>query len=99
MKRQEAQDAFAALAHPLRFEALLLITQAGANGISAGDIGRALKLPLTTLSFHLGRLYGADLVERRSEGKRVVYTANQLRLRQTAMFLDSWGQAGGQAPR
>ena len=94
MKRQDAELSFAALGHPVRFEALLFISQAGLEGVSAGEVGRSLNLPLTTLSFHLGRLHGAHLVERRKQGSHVIYSANRPKLAQLSLFLQHWGQAG-----
>ena len=94
MKREDAEQSFAALGHPIRFEALLLITQAGHDGVAAGDIAKSLRLPLTTLSFHLGKLLKSDLVKRQRAGARVIYSANRPKLRQMAQFLGAWEQAG-----
>jgi DNA-binding transcriptional ArsR family regulator len=94
MKRLDAEQSFAALGHPIRFEALLLVTQAGHHGVAASDIAKSLRLPLTTLSFHLGKLHKTDLVNRRREGARVIYSANRPKLKQMALFLGAWEQAG-----
>lgn len=65
-----------ALAQEARLEAFRLLVRAGHGGLPAGEIGRALDLPLPTLSFHLRHLREAGLVASRRDGRSIIYTAN-----------------------
>ena len=50
--------------------------EAGQNGLAPAEIGEALGVPPTTLSFHLTQLSHAGLVESRREGKATLYSVD-----------------------
>lgn len=87
METDLAIRGFAALAQGTRLEALRALVRAGPGGLSAGDLGAALDVPAPTLSFHLKELQGADLVQSRKDGRRVVYAANYGGVRGLVDFL------------
>jgi ArsR family transcriptional regulator len=75
MEKLAAIAALAALAQDSRLDAFRLLVQAGANGMSAGQIGERLGLPAATLSFHLAHLKQAGLVKCRRESRSLIYSA------------------------
>ena len=76
MEISEAVDALSALAQESRLSIYRLLVEAGPEGLSAGRIGEALKLPPATLSFHLSHLTRAGLTQSRQDGRFVFYSAD-----------------------
>ena len=64
------------IAQEARLEIFRLLVQAGSNGLSAGNIGETLKIPASTLSFHLKELSHAGLINSRQESRFIYYSAN-----------------------
>lgn len=73
MKTKAAINALQSLAQETRLAVFRLLVKAGPNGMPAGDIAAALDVPAPTLSFHLNHLAHAGLVDRRREGRSVIY--------------------------
>ncbi len=71
-----AVTALSALAHESRLGVYRLLVTAGPEGMAAGAIADALRLPPATLSFHLKELSRARLAISRQEGRYVIYSAN-----------------------
>ncbi len=76
METKSAVAALAALAQETRLSAFRFLVEAGPEGVPAGVVGEALKVPAATLSFHLKELSHAGLVTSRQEGRFVYYAAN-----------------------
>ena len=74
MKKSRALDALAALANDTRLDIIRQLVPAGRDGLSAGDIGKTVKLPASRLSFHLAALDNAGLVSSRRESRNIIYT-------------------------
>jgi ArsR family transcriptional regulator len=72
----EAVKAFAALAQEHRLSVYRLLVQAGKNGMAAGAIAEALGVPPSSLSFHLGQLLRAGLIEQERQHRSIVYRAD-----------------------
>src|SRR3990172_2800929 len=66
-------QALSALAQPTRIRILTTVGEAGAKGVAAGEIARAIRCPASTLSFHLKELSQAGLLEARPRGRYVIY--------------------------
>lgn len=64
-----------ALAQDGRLEAFRLLIKAGPDGLSAGEIARALDVAPNTLSAQLAVLANAGLVGSRREGRSIIYAA------------------------
>lgn len=64
------------IAQEARLEIFRLLVQADSNGLPAGNIGEALKIPASTLSFHLKELSHAGLISSRQESRFIYYSAN-----------------------
>lgn len=75
LAHSDAVRVLAALAQETRLRVFRLLVQAGARGLTVGEIADRLEVPNATLSFHLKELANADLVETRQEGRFVRCTA------------------------
>ena len=76
MKTIEALTALTALAQASRLAAFRRLVAAGPEGLTAGRLGKAVKVAPATLSFHLKALSNAGLVSARQEGRYVRYVAS-----------------------
>lgn len=76
MKTSSAVVRLAALAHGSRLDLFRRLVQIGPQGLSAGELAQALRLPAPTLSFHLKALSHAGLVKARQDGRFIYYSAD-----------------------
>ncbi|WP_304189572.1 helix-turn-helix transcriptional regulator [Phenylobacterium aquaticum] len=76
MESQDAIEGLSALAHPGRLAVFRLLVQAGAAGVPAGEIARALGAPANTMSTQLAILTRAGLIRSRRESRSVIYSAD-----------------------
>lgn len=76
MKAGQAIEALGALAQEHRLQLFRLLVQAGAEGMAAGDLARAIAIPNSSLSFHLAHLTRAGLIEQRRAGRSLIYSAD-----------------------
>lgn len=82
-----AAKALAALAHEDRLRAFRLLMRNVPEGLRAGDISRSLKIPPSSLSFHLGVLKQAGLVRSHRFQRSIVYNAVLNRTQAMLKFL------------
>lgn len=80
-------DMFAALGTEVRLQILRLLLQAHPDGMVVGDIQSELGIPGSTLSHHLEKLRGEDLVTVQRESTFLRYTANTEALQELLGFL------------
>ncbi len=76
MQSGQAVAALGALAQEHRLQLFRLLVQAGAEGMAAGELARAIAIPNSSLSFHLGHLNRAGLIVQRRAGRSLIYTAD-----------------------
>jgi len=76
MVSTDAVAALAALAQEHRLALFRLLVQKGSEGMSAGAIAEALQVPNSSLSFHLGHLTRAGLIQQMRQGRSLVYSAD-----------------------
>ena len=76
MKKALASTVFESLASGVRLDIYRLLVKAVPDGMVAGEIGAALALPPTNLSFHLKAMTHAQLVTVVQEGRYQRYRAN-----------------------
>jgi len=76
MENKEVIAALAAIAQESRLAIFRLLVQAGPEGVIASKISEQLKIPPSSLSFHLKELTHADLVNVQQDGRFMIYTAN-----------------------
>ena len=79
--------ALSALANESRLKVLRVLTEAGAEGIPAGQIGRRLGLGKKILSLHLRQLRLTGLVTFRREGRAFIYSVERSALGSLLTFL------------
>lgn len=82
-----------ALAQATRLRIVAIVADAGAKGLAAGEIARALHCPASTLSFHLKELHRAAVLEARPRGRFVIYALQPGVLEELARFLAGLGGA------
>ena len=87
METQSAVGALSALAPSGRLEVFRLLVQAGADGMAAGEIGRATGSLSNTLSTNLGILAAAGLVTSKRQGRSIIYAAGYGQMRELLAFL------------
>lgn len=87
MERSKALAALSALANDARLDLVRLLMPQGSAGMAAGDIGRALGLSASRLSFHLAALEQAGLIRSRRAARNVFYTVDAEGMGQTIAFL------------
>ncbi|MFO1376105.1 MAG: metalloregulator ArsR/SmtB family transcription factor [Steroidobacteraceae bacterium] len=83
----------AALAQSTRVAILRLVSQAGADGIAAGDIARSTDTPPSTLSFHLKEMTQAGLLKARNQGRFIYYSLDDRSIVAVIAFLNSCRRA------
>lgn len=97
---QKQVSVLAALAQATRLQILARVADAGARGVAAGELARAVRCPASTLSFHLKELSRTGLLEGRPRGRFVIYTLQRDALRNLAQYLGGLaGEAAAEKPR
>ena len=76
MDIQIAVIQLSSIAQTARLEIFRLLVQAGQDGLPAGNISERLKIPASTLSFHLKELSHAGLINARQVSRNIYYSAN-----------------------
>jgi DNA-binding transcriptional ArsR family regulator len=82
-----AVRALAALAQDSRLEVFRLLVQAGPAGLPAGEIAERLRIPPSTLSFHVKTLAQAGLIGSRQESRFIYYSASFAAMNDLVAFL------------
>jgi DNA-binding transcriptional ArsR family regulator len=76
MEASQAVTALASLAQEHRLALFRLLVQAGGDGMPAGAVAEALRVPNSSLSFHLAQLHRAGLIRQERRGRSLVYSAD-----------------------
>jgi ArsR family transcriptional regulator len=87
MEFETAIRRLSAIAQEARLEVFRLLVKAGPDGMAAGDIARALRVPANTLSAQLLVLANAGLVRARRNGRSIIYAINFDAMRELLVFL------------
>jgi ArsR family transcriptional regulator, arsenate/arsenite/antimonite-responsive transcriptional repressor len=87
MQRSKVLTALSALAHETRLDLVRLLMPSGGDGMSAGDIARALGLSASRLSFHLSAMEQAGLIRSRKSARNVIYCVDATGMGQTISYL------------
>jgi len=75
MNEDQAVQALAALAHPIRLKVFRALVVSGARGLVPGVMQEGLGIPASTLSFHLKELAHAGLVSAERDSRSLIYRA------------------------
>ncbi len=76
MNAKQVVAALAAIAHEHRLSIYRLLVEKGPEGIPAGEIAERLKMPPSSLTFHLQQMLHAGLVSQRRLGRQLIYAAD-----------------------
>jgi DNA-binding transcriptional ArsR family regulator len=76
MKPTQAVHALSALAHENRLAIYRMLVEAGPDGLNAGTIATRLKVPPSSLTFHLQQLHRAGLVTQARNSRQLIYAAD-----------------------
>jgi ArsR family transcriptional regulator len=76
MDEGQALSSFGAMSQETRLRIVRLLVKAGPGGVAAGDIGSAMDVSPSNVSFHLKELERAGLVSARRESRSIVYSAD-----------------------
>jgi DNA-binding transcriptional ArsR family regulator len=87
MESISAIESLSALAHPGRLAAFRLLVRAGAEGVPAGEIARALGAPANSMSTQLAILSRAGLIRSRRESRSIIYSADYAQITALLGFL------------
>lgn len=87
MEKTKIISALAALAQESRLDVFRALVQAGPTGLAAGKISELTGIAPSSLSFHLKELLHANLVNSRSEGRFIIYTAQFSTMNQLLAYL------------
>jgi DNA-binding transcriptional ArsR family regulator len=83
----KATTAFAAIAHENRLALYRLLVKRGPAGLPAGVIAERLGVAPSSLTFHLQALQRAGLLQRRREGRQLIYSADFAAMNSLVGFL------------
>jgi DNA-binding transcriptional ArsR family regulator len=87
MNTSAAIKVFESLSSAIRLDIYRLLVKAGPSGMVAGEIGAALDIPPTNLSFHLKSLVHAGLATVAQEGRYQRYRPDLTTMRDVVGFL------------
>ena len=76
MQATTAITALAALAHECRLAAYRMLVEAGPAGLPAGSISTRLKVPPSSMTFHLQALQRAALITQQRMSRQLIYAAD-----------------------
>ena len=76
-----------ALGNATRLSVYRILVRAGAEGLAVGELQRRLDIPASTLSHHLHRLIGVDLVVQERQSTTLICRANYAAMSETLGFL------------
>jgi DNA-binding transcriptional ArsR family regulator len=87
MKLTDAVERLGALAQETRLALFRALVQQGRTGLAAGELAERLGISPPNLSFHVATLERAGLVERRRNGRSVVYAASYSGMQELLAYL------------
>lgn len=76
MDSHAAVEALSALAQEHRLAVFRQLIEAGGEGMAAGAIAEALRIPNSSLSFHLNQLSRAGLITQERRHRSIIYRAD-----------------------
>lgn len=85
--RSKVLAALCALSNETRLDLVRLLMPSGAEGMAAGQIGQALGMTASRLSFHLSAMEQAGLIRARKSARNVIYSVDAGGLGRTISYL------------
>ena len=87
MRDRVAVKALSSLAHEHRLKVFKILVRYGPEGITAGNIAKQLRLPPSSLSFHLSHLEASGLVRSWRRQRWIFYAIEVRKTQQLLRFL------------
>ena len=87
MIESDAAKTLSALAHPERLRAFRLLISKAPEGLSAGEVSATLGIAPSLLTFHLGVLRQAGLVQSHRRQRSVIYVPSLERMQSVLEYL------------
>ncbi len=87
MNEQQILDMLGALSQQTRLRIVRYLVQCGANGASAGDVGKQVEATSSRASFHLSALEHAGVISSERQSRKIIYRANLPNLGSLISFL------------
>ena len=84
---KEVSQGYAAVGSESRLSVLLLLVQAGEDGLTISEIGHELGIAASTLAHHLRYLVTANMIVQEKQGREVRNTANFDHLEELGNYL------------
>ena len=76
MKSEDVLKALGSLAQETRLAVYRLLVKQGPEGLSAGALAEKLRVPASSLSFHLQQLRHAGLISQHRHSRQLIYATN-----------------------
>ena len=87
MKEKQALDMLGALSQETRLRVVRYLVQCGAEGASAGDVGKQVDATSSRASFHLSALEHAGVITSERQSRNIIYRAHTQNLGNLISFL------------
>ena len=87
MEDQQALDMLGALSQETRLRIVRYLVRCGAEGASAGEVGREVDAISSRASFHLSALEHAGVITSERQSRKIIYRANLANLGNLISFL------------
>lgn len=87
MDEKQALDMLGALSQETRLRVVRYLVQCGAQGASAGDVGKQVDATSSRASFHLSTLEQAGVISSERKSRNIIYSANLGHLGDLISFL------------
>ncbi len=87
MNTQDAVVILSCLAQEARLEIFRLLVQNSPSGLAAGEIGKRLDIPASTLSFHLKELTHAGLIKAEQSSRFIYYSTDFKAMNELVAYL------------
>ena len=87
MEARDVIAALGALAHETRLAVFRMLVERGPDGLPAGAMSESLRLPPSSLTFHLQQLTAAGLITQRRLSRQIIYATDFTAMNQVVGYL------------
>ena len=87
MQARDTIAALGALAHETRLAVYRMLVERGPDGLPAGAIADRLRMPPSSLTFHLQQLTHAGLITQRRLSRQLIYAADFTAMNEVVAYL------------
>ena len=87
MEEKQALDMLRALSQETRLKVVRYLVKCGADGASAGDVGKHVQATSSRASFHLSALEQAGVISSERQSRKIIYRADVQNLGNLMSFL------------